>query len=434
MKTKTNNFLSYILIFTIFSSGLSFNNFLEFTDLRFSYFVILFIILLWFAILKNLYFNKGFFFFIIIVIIFSLYSVCLRKNTVILLMKQVIGINLEALAFYLLLKINKYDLYKLFKIYMNIAFLIAVIGLFQEIGYLLGLKFVYDFGYLIPNWKLDISINGLLRVNSILPEPSSFCYTMLPAFYASIVSFKKNAFRFLVNWKNIIIILSFFLTFSTIGYIGVIISFLILIYNNNNIVLKVSNTLLISVLLFILFSNIGDFNIRINDSIDVIMGKTSLEEVNLSTFTLYSNALVAFNCFKDNPIIGSGLGSYRLSYQKYITRVLDIEKHDILLNKEDANSLFLRLLAETGLFGIFSFLYFILKHHLPKKNVQSSYLGVINNGIFVLFIIRIIRCGHYFIDGFFFFFWLYLFTWKMNKNKVENKTIGNNIFYNNHSF
>ena len=82
----------------------------------------------------------------------------------------------------------------------------------------------------------------------------------------------------------------------------------------------------------------------------------------------------------------------------------------MFLNVDDANSLFLRLLSETGLFGIIVFFYFLFKSHLLKKRDKSKYLWIISNAILALFLIKLIRSGHYFVNGFFFFFWLYYFS------------------------
>jgi len=419
MKVKLQN-LNYIVVFTIFSSAFTFGNIFSFADLRISYLIVVLALLSWLLFLKNVYFNKVFFFLFSIIIISSLYNIYIGKDTPGLLVKQVIGISLNAIIFYLLIEINKYDLKRLFKVYLNIAFLVGAIGLFQELSYLLNFKFGYDFHYIIPNWKISISQTGFLRINSILSEPSSFCYSMLPAFFVSLISFSKNSFRFLTKWKSLIIILSFFLTFSTVGYIGIVISIFLLMYNYRKIRYTFVSIILMFVFVFFLWNNIGDFQVRIGDSIDMLTGKANLRTINLSTFVLFSNSLVAYNSFKDNPIFGSGLGSHKLSYHKYINDIVDVNKISMFLNVDDANSLFSRLLSETGLFGIIIFFYFLFKFHLLKKRDESNYLWIINNAILAMFLIRLIRCGHYFINGFFFFFWLYYFSWKLNKTQYKN--------------
>lgn len=416
MNINLQKFINYIVVFTIFGSGFDLSGIFSFADFRISYLLILFALLLWLPFLKGIYFNKFFLFFFSLIVIFSLYNVYIEKDTIGLLTKQVIGISLNAFIFYLLVKINKYDVKRLFKIYLNIAFLIALIGLIQELSYLLGFKAGYDFSYILPSWKVDISGTGFLRVNSILPEPASFCYSMMPAFFVALTSFSKKNFKFLGKWKSLVIISSFFLTFSTVGYIGITTSLFLLIYNyRRRIGYVFLGAISIFLLIFFLWNNISDFRMRIDDSVNVLTGKASLETVNLSTFTLFSNALVAYNSFKDNPVFGSGLGSHQISYYKYIGQVIDVDELSTFLNFNDANSLFLRLLSETGLFGLLIVLFFIFRFYLSRGKDKTDYLWIINNAVLVMFLIRLIRSGHYFIYGFFFFFWLYYFTWKSNR-------------------
>ena len=410
MKLTLKDIINYIVIFTIFSSAFTFRDIFLFAGLRISYLIMVLALLLWILFIENIYFNKVFFFLFSIILISSFYNIYIGKDTLGLLAKQVIGISLNSIIFYLLIKVNKYDLKRLFKVYLSIAFLVGAIGLFQELSYLLNFKFGYDFYYIIPNWKTSISQSGFLRINSILPEPASFCYSMMPAFFVSIISFSRNSFRFLTKWKGLIIISSFFLTFSTIGYIGMVTSLFLLMYNYRKIRYIFGGIILMFVFVFFLWNNIGDFQVRIGDSIDMLTGKANLTTVNLSTFALFSNSLVAYNSFRDNPIFGSGLGSHKLSYHKYINDIVDVNKISMFLNVDDANSLFLRLLSETGLFGIIVFFYFLFKSHLLKKRDKSKYLWIISNAILALFLIKLIRSGHYFVNGFFFFFWLYYFS------------------------
>ena len=250
MKFTLKDVINYIVIFTIFSGAFVFGDIFSFAEFRISYIIMALALLLWIPFLKKFYFNKVFFPLFIIIIISSLYNIYLGKDTLGLLAKQVIGISLNAIIFYLLIKINKYDLKRLFKIYLNIAVLVGVIGLIQELSYLLNFKFGYDFHYIISNWKVSISQSGFLRINSILSEPAFFCNSMMPAFFVSIISFSRNSFRFLTKWKSLIIISSFFLAFSTVGYIGIVISIFLLMYNYRKMKYLFGGIILVFVLVF----------------------------------------------------------------------------------------------------------------------------------------------------------------------------------------
>ncbi len=405
-------FINYAVIFTIFSDAFTFQGILP-IDLRMSYFVVIPVLLL--LVLKSAYLNKFFFFTFIIVILSSLFNILIGKDTFILLMKQVVGISITSIMFYLLIIVNKYNVKRLFRIYLNIAFLVALIGLIQEISYLLGFRGGYDFSYIIPLWKFSLSATGFLRINSIMGESASFCYAMMPAFFVSIASFSRTNFKFIKKWKSLVIILSTFFSFSTVGYIGIIFSLGLLFYNYGKIRRLIMGATAVFAFIFLLYTTVGDFRIRVDDSISVIAGETYLETTNASTFAFLSNALVAYESFKDSPVFGSGLGSHEISYNRYIGEVLDVDKVIMFLNVQDANSLFLRLLSETGLFGILLVFLFILKFRVLKKNDRSGYLWLISNAILAMFLIRLLRQGHYFIGGFFFFFWLYYFAGRSNE-------------------
>jgi len=145
--------------------------------------------------------------------------------------------------------------------------------------------------------------------------------------------------------------------------------------------------------------------------VKVVSKKANIETVNLSVYALYSNLLITKQSLAINPIIGLGLGSYELTYRKNIDKLTSRwETPDKSINMYDANSLLFRLLSETGLLGLALFLIFIFKYNIFKKGVDIDGLWVINNSILAFFIIRLIRVGHYFTDGFFLFFWIYYFV------------------------
>ncbi len=64
-----------------------------------------------------------------------------------------------------------------------------------------------------------------------------------------------------------------------------------------------------------------------------------------------SEMLAGIEMFKANPIIGVGAGNYRNNYQSY-SQLLGIE---LRAEERDAHSLYLQILAETGVFGFIAF-------------------------------------------------------------------------------
>ena len=91
----------------------------------------------------------------------------------------------------------------------------------------------------------------------------------------------------------------------------------------------------------------------------------------------------------------------------------------------DANSLFIRLMSETGILGLSLFFIFMFKFLLLKKGYEypdiRDYL-LINQGIFILFVVRLLRTGNYFGNGFFLFFFIYYLSHKIvNKRIIEKR-------------
>jgi hypothetical protein len=101
---------------------------------------------------------------------------------------------------------------------------------------------------------------------------------------------------------------------------------------------------------------------------------------------------------------------------------LDFEKRYGKSNYNDANSMFLRLLSETGIWGMaiffFFLLYFLIKR-VSSNGINDFYLLAINHGVFILFLIRLLRCGNYISDGFFFFLLMFYFTFKFDQKFVK---------------
>ena len=82
-------------------------------------------------------------------------------------------------------------------------------------------------------------------------------------------------------------------------------------------------------------------------------------------------------------------------------------------NSKDANSLFIRMFSEGGLIGLgllfFSiFVFFVYKRGIDEPSLY--YLTIINQGVFLMLIVRLLRTGNYIGQGYYFFFFLYAFS------------------------
>lgn len=415
-------FLNYLSVFSIFCGAFSLYKY-EFAEIRLIYFIAVFFLASWLFILKKrIYLNKGFILLFLVFCLTSLYNVLVDNNTLSLFFKQLAGITLNSLFFYLLLKLNDYDVKKLFVIYLNVAFIVAGIGLIQEISYYCNFKPGYDFKQFLPSWKFVVNQqNGLIKINSILPEPADLANVLMPAFFVSIVSFFKNTFKFQSKFKSVIIILVLFLTSSTVAYIGITFCFLLLVFNHlrNRYVRGV--VLLVFLLIPFLILNDPQMKLKVTQPVSMLFEKKELNDLNVSSYAFCSNTMVALYSFKKNPVFGSGIGSHEKSYFTYFNSVFTGSKKipsAKQLNTKDAYSLFLRLLSETGLFGLAVFFIFIFSNYVSRRRDDSGYAWIISNAILSMFLFKLIRFGNYFVDGFFFFLWMYYFT-KIKLNAIK---------------
>jgi hypothetical protein len=158
----------------------------------------------------------------------------------------------------------------------------------------------------------------------------------------------------------------------------------------------------------------ADFRLRVDDTVRAAQDVT-VDNANLSTFALVSNALITARVLSIHPLAGNGLGSHRLSHDAYIAEVpgvamfeeMSLHGHSTMdqLNASDANSLLLRLLSETGAIGVLLTALFIARF---KSSVGEW--GAINSAVLVYFFVKLLRVGHYFSPETFFFVLAYCLT------------------------
>lgn len=406
--------LNYLLVLNIFSGGLVlFTSPFEF---YFGYIFLLGFLILYILLFRNITLQKTFVTILFILTICSLFNVYQGHNTLPLLLKQITGILLTGVAYYLLLKINNYKIEALFQIYLRIALCVAALGIFQELSFLIHFEKGYDYGWILNKWYSSPATGGMLRVNSVFMEPSHFAITMAPAMFIAVSHLFRRKSPYLKSiWSSLVIITSYLLTFSAIAYLAIMISCLL------SIKIRKSKYLYL-LTIFVLFFGFASYRLvpeirmRIDSAVGIALGSKNLATSHLSVYVVASNAFVAYQSLLNNILFGHGLGSHPVSYDKFI--VYDIDggfwpKNYAPANKTDAGSLLLRLLSETGFFGTIAVLYFIFKFRLKMSAETNN--ALISNGIFVLFILQLLKQGHYFYNGLFFFVWAYYFAHQLHR-------------------
>ena len=351
------------------------------------------------------------------------FNVVLGNNSWGLLFKISIGLIANTLFFYYLIKHECFNTYRIFKAYMYGALASSIIVIIQIISYGFGFRYGYDVELI--GIRLSIE-DGEILPASLFTEPSHYASVLSPAIFISIyniISLKKHFVNLL---SSAIILLSTILIYSSTGYIAILLSLILIAVNYRKIKVLISVLCIGIICFYLLYNNVSKFKVRVDDSKSVFFdNKVKLgqnKEYNASTMVLYNNMIIAFKNFSQHPIFGTGLGSHIYAHDKYT-----IFKDDVWwvnLNKEDANSLFLRIISELGLIGIFFTFYFINKFRISKEKSNNDTNWLINNAILVLFIVNLLRQGNYMIYGFTCFVLLYYFSSKQNNSKLTE-----NLFF-----
>jgi hypothetical protein len=380
-----DKFILYSSVFALFTEDFSYNFII---DWKLFYFIILINIVL--LISKKVFFlNKTH---IIILFALSIHGIifyAINKNNIASLFAQLTGITLCSTYYYNFIK--EYGKDRVVNIYLKAAIFFSILA--------------------IPMWVLKINFfDG--RLNGILSEPAHYAAIMIPAVY---ILFKRKQY-----FKTSVIVLTIILAKSSIGFLGLI---LVLILP----VLKLKHLLRISVLFLVLGITVNlyitskwneKFNENTNnqivrkikqtyESVVSVSNGAFEQDVNLTSYAIISNLFISSQNFSDH-IFGTGLGSYGQQYEKYYPKMKPPEYLLITkqskINKLDANSLFLRLISDLGIFAVFIVLFFFIRGYEVYQNKDNN----LQQGAFIYLILKLIREGHYFPPEFYFFLLIFI--------------------------
>ena len=260
----------------------------------------------------------------------------------------------------------------------------------------------------------DLFPGGLfgIRINSIMSEPSTIAGTIAPAFVVSLYNILFRKSLFVSKRKSLIIAFIYVMTFSSVAYIGVFIALVLILLNLGFIRYVLIFVPLILSSYYFLYNSVADFRERVDGIEDLYDGKaTKGFDVHGSSFVQYNNLHIAWENFKRNPLYGTGLGSHQVAYDKYtLGKQFGVTDE---FNKQDANSMFYRMMSETGLFGIVFIVWFIFSCFVLKnKGDDDDTLWLISSAALAAILLQLLRQGNYTFNGFMFYMWLYYYTKK----------------------
>lgn len=408
-KSKHNNIEDFLILLSIFLSSIVF-----FKSPFEGYFHYLIFVLYLPFFIKRYGYPTPVLQLLFIPFLSSLVCTLINENTWFNFIKIFVGMLMSCSFYYYVLVHYKFDTVKLFRLYIKGCIIVVVIGIVQVISYKIGFAPGYNYKWLLNKWGVVLGGVVGIRINSIFSEPSQFAIMISPAVFVSIHHLLTGSYIFLTRKWCMFLLFVAILSASSTGYLGMLFSIIIIVINFR----RFFDLLIVSVIGFfavlLLYFNVEEFKSRVDASLNIYQEEElTIDDINSSSFVQYNNFHVASTNFMEHPVFGTGFGSYPLAYEKYsLTKAEDfLIKNGFEFNAQDANSLFLRVMAELGLVGVLFLLIFTFKCFVVKDDVGSDHVSwLISGAVLVLILLYYLRQGNYFLNGFPFFMWLYYYT------------------------
>lgn len=357
-------------------------------------------------------FNRNLFFILLTLFLSGVINIALGNHTFQLFIKVFTGFTLSYIFYYYVILEFDFDIEKMFKWYLYGAYVASLIGIFQFISFQINFRPGYDFSWILNKWGFVKGGNFGIRVNAIFGEPTYLASTLSAAFFVSLFNLFRRENYGISKLQSTVIVLVYLLSFSGLGQTGIFIS-LILLAVNFGLVRYIIIAVPAGIFLFnVLYNNVSEFRERYDSTVGLFTGKEqfTLGKTHGSSFILYNNYRVALKNFSSNFLFGTGIGSHPVAFEKYsLARGFKVRGFNS--NSADANSMLLRLISETGLFGVCIFLFIIIKCYVSRQEGAEGHEWLISNAILVMILLNLFRQGHYFLNGFPFFVLLYIYNY-----------------------
>lgn len=372
-------------------------------------------------------FNRNLLIVFFTLLITGLFNIVIGNNTPGQFFKVYTGLTLSYFFYYYVINEYKFDIEQLFKWYLKGCYIAAIIGAVQFISFQIGFEPGYNYKFILNKWGVIVGGNFGIRVNSIFGEPTYLGAVLSAAFLVSIYNLFQKEPYYLNKFQSSLIIVIYILSFSGLGQIGVFLSAILLAINFGLVRYFILFIPIGFYLFKIMYDNIREFRDRYDSLIDLFSGgKFVLGKTHGSSFILYNNFKVAIENFKSNFMFGSGIGSHQYAFEKF-SIAKSIKVYGFNLNSADANSMLLRLISETGIFGVSIFIFIIFKGYIVRDPNKPSNHWLISNAILVMILLNLFRQGHYFLNGFPFFVLLYIYNKIAYKKFLDENLLNDQV-------
>jgi hypothetical protein len=348
---------------------------------------------------------------LMIPLVVGIFQVWLQNNETFLFVKIWGGVLLSVSFYYYVVQYYELDIERMFKLYLTWTYWTAVIAIIQFVAFKINFAPGYDYGFLLNKGGAVIG-EGVIRVNSIYLEPSQLGIMLGPAAFVAAVNILRRKNFHYKQYENVVVLVALYLSRSSTGYLGLFLAIVILGINYGYILYLLFFVVAAIFAGWGLYNSVPEFRDRVDSSMGLwIDGDFSLKNVNSSSFVLYNNSHIAWENMKEHPLFGSGLGSHQVAYKKFsYTNNSKIRLKGFEFNMSDANSLFLRLMSETGLIGVIFIILLVAKSFVGYMGDEEDTSWIISGALLVLILLYLLRQGNYFLNGFPVFLLMYYYN------------------------
>ncbi len=346
---------------------------------------------------------------LLIPIFVGIFQIMLGNNEAFLFIKITGGMLLSVSFYYYVVMYFDLNTKLMFEIFLKWSYWTAIVALIQFVSYKINFKLGYDYGWLLNKGGHNIGDGGI-RVNSFLLEPSQLGIFLAPAAFISLINIFQRKKIIYKSYQNYVILAAIYVSRSSTGYLGIFLCVLLLAINYGYFAYFVFITIGGYFLGLGLYNSVDEFKLRVDTSLSLWVDQDfSYKNINTSSFVLYNNAHIAWENFKEHPLFGTGLGSHPVAYEQYSFTKSIVNVKGIEFNKKDANSMFLRLMSETGLLGVGFILFIIFSGYVGFDGSDRQH-WTISGAMLVVILLYLLRQGNYFLNGFPFLVWLYYYN------------------------
>jgi hypothetical protein len=335
------------------------------------------------------------------------------------MVKVVAGILFMTLFFFYYIKHKDYNIQGVFKDYMYGAAFTSFFFLLQIVCFWIGFRPVYDLSYLGIRYNIDPE-HGF-QPAAFLSEPAHLAFAIMPATLVAVHNLLKKKKLFVNFFSSLAIVATMLLSTSSTGYIGLFLCVVVIAINYRALFFLVTSTAIAFFCFLLLYNNVPKFRLRTDDSLAIFVKGTVSNEQQLksgSTMILYNHFIIASQNFRHHPLTGTGLGSHPFAFSKY-SQFTEDEIWWAEMNKEDACSLFLRLLSETGVLGLILLTFYLFKFGVNRKNSADNINWIISKALLVYFLCALLRQGNYLHSGLPLYILLYYYVYFVNKRNSD---------------